>query len=182
MQKQFSTFQKYFLYFFLYSVIGWCYEVFLEVFIYRLGFSNRGFLFGPYTPVYGFGAVLFLLLLSNIKKNPIYIGKLPITPLIIFMLSAVIATIVELLTSYALDFISAGKLWDYSNYAWNFQGRIALNPSVRFGLGGVFFLYVMQPIFEKNIDLLSAKNLSFIFTVLSGLMLADLMIKILQMI
>ena len=51
---------RWFLYFFCYSVIGWCYEVFLEVVIYRWGFSNRGVLFGPYCPVYGFGALIFL--------------------------------------------------------------------------------------------------------------------------
>ena len=49
--------QALFLYFMAYAVIGWIYEVFLEVVVYRWGFSNRGFLFGPYLPVYGFGAV-----------------------------------------------------------------------------------------------------------------------------
>lgn len=50
-------FQKYFLCFVFYSVFGWCYEVFLEVVVYRWGFSNRGVLFGPYCPVYGVGAL-----------------------------------------------------------------------------------------------------------------------------
>ena len=56
-----------FFYFVLYSVIGWCYEVFLEVVVYQWGFTNRGFLFGPYCPVYGFGAVLFILLFSRLR-------------------------------------------------------------------------------------------------------------------
>ena len=46
--------EEYFLYFILYSMIGWFYEVFLEVVVYRWGFSNRGVLFGPYCVVYGF--------------------------------------------------------------------------------------------------------------------------------
>ena len=58
--------QDYFLYFMLYSVIGWIYEVFLEVVVYRWGFSNRGALFGPYCVVYGFGAVILLLTLSGL--------------------------------------------------------------------------------------------------------------------
>lgn len=48
---------KYFLFFVFYSVIGWLYEVFLEVVVYRWGFSNRGVLFGPYCVIYGFGAL-----------------------------------------------------------------------------------------------------------------------------
>jgi len=48
----------YFLCFFAYSVLGWCYEVFLEVVVYRWGFSNRGFLFGPYCPAFNWTAWL----------------------------------------------------------------------------------------------------------------------------
>ena len=56
----FERFRTYFLYFMAYCIIGWLYEVFLEVVIYRWGFSNRGLLFGPYLPVYGTGALLIL--------------------------------------------------------------------------------------------------------------------------
>ena len=57
--------QEIYLYFFLYCVIGWLYEVFLEAMIYRWGFSNRGILFGPYLPIYGIGALVFLLCLGR---------------------------------------------------------------------------------------------------------------------
>ena len=70
---RFETIKKYFIYFVFFSIIGWCYEVFLEVFIYQWGFSNRGFLFGPYCPVYGFGALIFIILLSSLKKRKICI-------------------------------------------------------------------------------------------------------------
>ena len=51
--------QEYFFYFMLYSILGWIYEVFLEVVIYKWGFSNRGVLFGPYCVIYGVGALVF---------------------------------------------------------------------------------------------------------------------------
>lgn len=60
---------EYFLYFFAYSVIGWCYEVFLETVVYRWGFSNRGVLFGPYCPVYGFGMLLFIFTVYRLIKD-----------------------------------------------------------------------------------------------------------------
>ena len=71
-----KKFQEYFLYFMLYSVIGWCYEVFLEVVVYRWGFSNRGILFGPYCVVYGFGALILMGTLKWLKEKGIYTPEL----------------------------------------------------------------------------------------------------------
>ena len=53
----------------LYAILGWIYEVVLEVFIYKWGFSNRGVLFGPYCPVYGVGALLFLFFIYPMIRN-----------------------------------------------------------------------------------------------------------------
>src|SRR5699024_8539271 len=94
--------QEYFLYFMCYSVIGWLYEVFLEVVVYRWGFSNRGVLFGPYCVVYGFGAVILLLSLRPLMDKRIRIGKLCITPMLVFLGIVVITTLVELFASYLM--------------------------------------------------------------------------------
>ena len=61
MNKKIKFIQEHFMYFMMYAIIGWLYEVFLEVVIYNWGFSNRGVLFGPYLPVYGVGALIFIL-------------------------------------------------------------------------------------------------------------------------
>ena len=68
---------EYVLFFWIYAVIGWIYEVVLETFIYRWGFSNRGVLFGPWLPVYGFGATVFLLLWYHLIKGRPLKRKLP---------------------------------------------------------------------------------------------------------
>ena len=67
----------------LYCFIGWIYEVILE-FSYGNGFINRGFLHGPYLPVYGFGALLILLTIRPFSKKKIYL-KNPIRLLIAFL-------------------------------------------------------------------------------------------------
>ena len=64
-QRRLEAAESYVLYFFFYSVLGWLYEVFLEVVVYRWGFTNRGVLLGPYCPVYGVGALVFLLCFSR---------------------------------------------------------------------------------------------------------------------
>ena len=150
--------EEYFFYFMLYSVIGWIYEVFLEVVVYRWGFSNRGALFGPYCIIYGVGALILIFSLSGLKRQRITVGKLNITPVLVFLGCMIAATAIELFTSYILEALTGAWPWQtYLDYAINFQGRIALSPSIRFGLGGLLFLYVLQPLFQKLVHSLSSR-------------------------
>src|SRR6056297_831032 len=98
--------RKYFMYFMMYAIVGWFYEVFLEVVVYKWGFSNRGVLFGPYLPIYGFGALVFILLFYKLsqKKQPLL--KRIASVFIVLLGCAVAATIMELTTSYALEVLT----------------------------------------------------------------------------
>lgn len=149
-QRRLEVIESCVIYFFLYSVLGWLYEVFLEVVVYRWGFTNRGVLFGPYCPVYGVGALVFLLCFSRLmeKREPDWLRW--VKPLLIFLGCMAAATAIELATSYILEALTGAWPWQtYRDYAVNFEGRIALSPSVRFGLGGLLFLYVLQPLFRR---------------------------------
>ena len=167
--------EEYFLYFILYSMIGWFYEVFLEVVVYRWGFSNRGVLFGPYCIVYGFGALLLIFLLTRLKKKKIKIKKVNITPILVFIGIVVITTLVELIASYIMEFTRGEWLWDHTRFNFNFEGRIALNPSIRFGIGGMIFLYLLQPLFEKLTSSLSDKKLNIISVLVAIVFAIDLL-------
>ena len=169
---------KYFIYFMLYSIIGWIYEVFIEFFISKLGFVNRGILFGPYCPVYGFGSVLFLFTIYPLIKNKKGWKKYLLIP-VVFALCMLVATIVELVTSYLCEFAIGSWPWQtYSEYKYNFQARIALPTSIRFGIGGVVFLYVLQPLFEKICDKLGEKKTKIIAIVLFAIIFIDFIFTI----
>jgi len=156
--------------FFFYCVFGWLYEVFLEVVVYRWGFSNRGVLFGPYLPVYGFGALLFILTVYRFVKEKSAKEKILRIPLV-FLGCALLATALELVTSYLCEAVLGYWPWQtYVDYAINFEGRIALSPSIRFGLGGILFLYVFQPMLDK---LLSKAALIWPGAVIVTVMLID---------
>lgn len=158
----------------MYSVIGWCYEVFLEVFVYRWGFSNRGVLFGPYCPVYGVGALAFLFTIGRVLKNKTVKQKILLVP-IVFLGCMGIATFIELIASYLCEWLLGSWPWQtYANYTYQFQARIALSPSLRFGLGGVLFLYFLQPLFEKMVGSLSLKQLHIVTIVIGSLFLIDI--------
>lgn len=147
------------IYFMLYSVFGWLYEVFLEMVVYRWGFSNRGVLFGPYLPVYGGGAMLFLMTVYPfLQRRKTLHEKLIFLPAV-FVSTMAIATLTELLTSYLLEYFTGSWPWQtYRDYAINYQARIALSPSLRFGIGGVLFLYIFQPLFEKVTEHIGKKR------------------------
>lgn len=172
-EKWLSTAEKAVVYFMLYSVIGWCYEVFLEVVVYRWGFSNRGVLLGPYCVVYGFGALILIASLGWLKERRICLGRLSVTPLLVFVGIVVITTLVELVASYIMEFTRGEWMWDYTRFAFNFQGRIALNPSIRFGIGGMIFLYLLQPLFQKLTARMSRRVLAAVSGSLVLLLLAD---------
>lgn len=177
-QKAALASSEYFLYFFAYSVAGWCYEVFLETVVYRWGFSNRGVLFGPYCPVYGFGMLLFIFTIYRLIKNKPLKTRLLMIPAVIVG-CALIATAVELLTSYICEFFTGSWPWQtYADYKINFQARIALSPSIRFGLGGALFLYLVQPLFERGVKRLGKSRLPAA-AVIAALMAIDLALTVL---
>lgn len=106
------------------------------------------------------------------KKEPSWFRW--IKPLIVFVGCMVVATAIELATSYILEAITGAWPWQtYVDYAINFQGRIALSPSVRFGLGGVLFLYVLQPLFERLVGCMSQETLNRVSTLLAILFVLD---------
>ena len=165
---------EYVLFFWVYAVIGWIYEVVLEVFIYHWGFSNRGVLFGPWLPVYGFGATVFLLLLYRLIKGKKASHKLLMLPAVLLLTMAT-ATLIELATSYLCEWIMGSWPWQtYADYAINFQARIALSPSIRFGIGGVVFLYVIQPVLDLLVSKMKDRTVMVTAAVIVTVLALDL--------
>ncbi len=130
-----------FLYFLIYSFIGWIIEV-IAVYVNKRKFVNRGFLFGPYCPVFGFGALILLLIFSNHKDNPITL----------FIMFALYATILEYFTSYILEKLFNARWWDYSHLKFNLNGRICLTNSILFGIIGLIFGYFLNPFIINLLD------------------------------
>ena len=85
--------------------------MFLEVVVYRWGFSNRGVLFGPYCIIYGVGALILIFTLGGLKKKRICLGRLCITPVLVFIGIVVITTVLELAGSYIMELLYGEWLW-----------------------------------------------------------------------
>lgn len=137
-----------FIYFVIYSFLGWLTEVFYAFFKHRK-FVNRGFLFGPFCPIYGFAVVLASKLLINFKSNII----------ILFILSVILTSVIEYITCYVLEIFFQSTWWDYSNEKYNIDGKICLKFSMLWGLACVFIVEIVNPIVQ---------NISSAFTNLLG--------------
>lgn len=131
----------YIVLFLIYSIIGWLMEVIFAL-IEEKKFINRGFLIGPYCPIYGTGVLLVTFLLDD------YLDK----PLGLFILSIVICSLVEYIVSFLLEKIFNTSWWDYSDKKFNINGRICLETMIPFGLGCLLIMYVVNPFF---VDILS---------------------------
>ena len=148
----YNTIKIYFLLFLIYSFVGWCMEVGLKL-VERKKFVNRGFLLGPYCPIYGYGAILITLLLNDFKSKPV----------ILFLMAILICGILEYLTSFFMEKIFHLRWWDYSKKKFNINGRICLDTIVPFGILGTVIMYVTNPFFLDKIYIIPQNILSIVF-------------------
>ncbi len=125
--------------FFAMSLAGWVWEVCLHL-VSSGRFVNRGFLHGPWLPIYGSGSVLILMLPYKLRKKP----------LLEFLTIILLCGFLEYYISWFLEQAYGGmRWWDYSDYFLNLNGRICVEGLLAFGCGGMVFVYVCVPILER---------------------------------
>jgi hypothetical protein len=131
------------IYFIIYSFVGWCMET-AYAFFSQGRFVNRGFLYGPFCPVYGFGALILIILLKPVKHNI----------LLMFTGSAILTSILEYITGFLLETAFDRTWWDYSNEPLNLHGRICLRNSLLWGMFALLFIYVLHPAIKRIVRLI----------------------------
>ncbi len=128
------NFFYYFLLFFIYSFLGWLMES-IAVGIEKRKFINRGFLIGPYCPIYGFSSVMMIL----------FLGKYQSDPFVLFIMTAFICTFLEYITSFFMEKLFKARWWDYSHKTFNINGRVCLQNSLIFGILGCLLIIFVNP-------------------------------------
>lgn len=114
--------------------VGWIYEeIFYLVVDHKL--INSGFLYGPYLPVYGWGAVFLNLLLKRFKKYP----------MLVFLLSILITGVLEYITGDIMFKIYNRTWWDYTGLFLNIGGYVCLRSVLSFSVGAMFLIYFIEP-------------------------------------
>ena len=149
------TAEIYILLFFIYAILGWTMEVVCKL-VEKKKFINRGFLIGPYCPIYGYGALLITILLNRYTNDPIAL----------FVMGIVVCSILEYLTSYFMEKLFHARWWDYSQRKFNINGRICLRTMIPFGLLGLFMMYISNPFFFSIIEKIPNNELDIICVIL----------------
>ena len=161
---------KYFLIFMFYSILGWLMEVTLT-FVRNKKFVNRGFLIGPYCPIYGSGVLLIMFILKR------YLDR----PLGLFCMAVIICSILEYLTSYFMEKIFKARWWDYSNKKFNINGRICLEYAMLFGIGGTLIMYFINPMIINVMNATSSTVIKILAIVLFIIYMVDNIISYIVM-
>lgn len=157
-----------FLLFIIYSMIGYIIEVItVSICMKKITFS-RGFLIGPYIPIYGIGIISIVRLLSKYQNDI----------LVLFIMSTIICTIIEYLTSFLMEKLFKLRWWDYSDKNFNINGRVCLTNSVLFGFGGIIIMKIVNPFIESIILKLSPWLIIVLSTIFLLGFLIDVIISI----
>lgn len=147
------------LYFFVYSFLGWCTEVaFAACKEHR--FINRGFLNGPFCPIYGFGVSLVIVFLTPYRSNLVFL----------YIASVVLVTVLEGLTGWAMDKIFHNKWWDYSDMPLNIGGYVCLVFSLIWGVACVAIMNLIHPLIHKGLAFLP-HTLGIVLIIFLGILL-----------
>ncbi len=130
--------------------------------------SRQGLIYGPFTPVYGIGMVMYYFVLNHMKTD----NKVKI-----FFLTAIWGGMLEYLCSFLQEKIYGTISWDYSNLILNINGRTSILHCTYWGIAGVLYIMYVDPLLEKIKERINAKGFKIITTIVLILMLSNICIS-----
>lgn len=151
--------------FFAFSVAGWCMEVTLKYIQYHR-FINRGFLVGPYCPIYGWGAVAVTILVGGVMARKGTVGET-------FLAGMFVCGALEYFTSWYMEKVFHARWWDYSQKPMNLHGRIWIGNLLLFGAASVVIVKIIVPWLLRWLGRLAPMAVEIMALVIVVVMAAD---------
>ena len=151
----------------IYSFIGYVVEILsISRKSHKINLS-RGYLIGPYLPIFGLGGVLMTSLLGKYKDDII----------VLFIMSLTICSLLEYFASLIMEKIFKVRWWDYSDRLLNINGRICLENGIKFGIGGVLLNRYFHPLLLSFLDSFPDALLMTLGTIMFIIIFADFLIS-----
>ena len=154
--------------FLLYSILGFLLET-VRSFLVNSKFTS-GILYGPWTPIYGIGIVI-VILISNYLFAHLHLSRW-VETFITFVIITLILTLLEWIGGILIEKIFHTVFWDYSKEAFSIGKYISLSKSLMWGVGSIIFIYVLKPLLEGVIKRVPVP----VTVILTLLMLSDLIL------
>ena len=132
--------QQWLLFFFKYCFLGWCWES-AYVSVRKRQWVNRGFLKGPFLPIYGSGALAVLVSTLSVRE----------CPALVYIFGLIGATLLELVTGICMENLFHVRYWDYSNQKFHYKGHICLSSSVAWGFFSLAMIYGFHKPIERMV-------------------------------
>lgn len=132
--------QQWLLFFFIYCFLGWCWES-AYVSVRKRQWVNRGFLKGPFLPIYGSGALTVLVSTLPVRE----------CPALVYIFGLIGATLLELVTGICMENLFHVRYWDYSNQKFHYKGHICLSSSVAWGFFSLAMIYGFHKPIERMV-------------------------------
>lgn len=164
---RYYTVSQWLIFFFIYCFLGWVWEC-CYVSVRKRKWVNRGFLHGPFLPIYGSGAIVILISTIAVKD---------IVPLV-FLFGMVSSTILEFCTGCCMEKLFGVRYWDYSNLPLNFKGHICFFISLAWGAFSILLVCVIHKPIEAVVLMIPKTIADIIAVVLAIYMAADFAVSI----
>jgi len=158
--------------FLIYSIFGFLLET--TVALVTKSHFQSGILFGPWTPIYGIGVVL-IILLSNYLFYNLHLPRW-IETIFAFFIITIVLTILEWLGGTLIELCFHTVFWDYSKEALSIGKYISITKSLIWGVGSIVFIYLIKPLLDRTV-----KNIPVVVTILfTTLFVCDFIATVIQ--
>ncbi|NMW85953.1 putative ABC transporter permease [Peptoniphilus sp. AGMB00490] len=156
-----------YLIFFIYSFIGWLWESFPCSKIELDKIYNRGFLIGPFCPIYGIGATVSYLILKNFDSS-----------FYIFIYSALLSCTIEYVIGYLLERFFHQRWWDYGAYPFQIKRRVCLYGLIVFGMANIIIVKYLTPVMLLFFSAAEDKIINSVAFLLTFIFVIDLLLTL----
>ncbi|NDL67347.1 putative ABC transporter permease [Anaerotalea alkaliphila] len=161
--------------FLVYGVLGWIWESFY-VSLQQRRWVNRGFLSGPFLPIYAFGATLILWTVQGMLGGREM--ELPLLALKVYLLGSLVCTGLEYLVSLVLEKFFDARWWDYTHKPFNLHGRVCLVYSLGWGIVALLLWFVVHPLVQELLGRLPFRVLAPVLAVSYGILFLDMLLTL----
>lgn len=98
--------------------------------------SRAGFVVGPFSPIYGVGAVLFTVLVNPMRSKSVFT---------LFLLSALVGGMFEYVAGWFFEWRYGIVAWSYASQPMNFHGHTCVGMMAVWGVIGVVWVLRLLP-------------------------------------